>query len=49
MRQHNEILTALVKKHWSAARKALSHHILDNHLIPGQVEGIPALPQIPKA
>ena len=45
MRQHHEILTALLKKNWSAARKALSHHILDNHPILGQVEGIPALPQ----
>jgi len=33
MRQHHEILTALVEKNWSAARKALSHHILDNHPI----------------
>ena len=33
MRQHHEILTALMKKNWSAARKALSHHILDNHPI----------------
>jgi DNA-binding GntR family transcriptional regulator len=41
MRQHHEILTALVKKNWSAARKALSHHILDNHPILGQVKGIP--------
>ncbi len=39
MRQHHEILTALVKKNWSAARKALSHHILNNHPILGQVEG----------
>lgn len=38
MRQHHEILTALVKKNWSAARKALSHHILDNHPILGQVD-----------
>ncbi len=33
MRQHHKILTALLKKNWSAARKALSHHILDNHPI----------------
>ena len=41
MRQHHEILTALLKKNWSAARKALSHHILDNHPILSQVEGFP--------
>jgi DNA-binding GntR family transcriptional regulator len=40
MRQHHEILTALLKKNWSAAKKALSHHILGNHPILGQVEGI---------
>jgi len=40
MRQHHGILTALLKKDWSAARKALSHHILDNHPILGQVEDI---------
>ena len=40
MRQHHEILTALLKKNWSAARKALSHHILDNHPILSQIEGI---------
>ncbi|NKB72701.1 MAG: GntR family transcriptional regulator [Candidatus Latescibacteria bacterium] len=33
MRQHHEILTALLKKNWPAARKALSHHLLDNQLI----------------
>ncbi len=38
MYQHHEILTALLHKNWSAARKALSHHILDNHPILGQVE-----------
>ncbi|WP_146392013.1 GntR family transcriptional regulator [Allorhodopirellula solitaria] len=31
MRQHREILTALLKRNWSAAKKALSHHIRDNH------------------
>lgn len=41
MRQHQEILTALLKKNWSAARRALSHHILDNHPILSQVEGNP--------
>lgn len=40
MRQHRQILTALLEKKWSAARKALSHHILDNHPILGQVERI---------
>jgi DNA-binding GntR family transcriptional regulator len=40
-RQHHEILTTLAEKSWSAARKALSHHILDNHPILGQVEGFP--------
>jgi DNA-binding GntR family transcriptional regulator len=36
MKQHHEILTALVNKNWSAARKALSRHILNNHPILGQ-------------
>jgi DNA-binding GntR family transcriptional regulator len=40
MRQHYEILTALLKKNWAAAKKALSHHILDNHPILSQIEGI---------
>lgn len=40
--QHQEILTALVKTNWSAARKALSHHILDNHPILDQVDGFSA-------
>jgi len=31
VRQHREILTALLNKKWIAARKALSHHILYNH------------------
>lgn len=31
MRQHREILSALLKKNWSAAKKSLSHHIRDNH------------------
>ena len=39
MRQHHDILTALVQKNWSVARKALSHHILDNHPILSQIEG----------
>jgi DNA-binding GntR family transcriptional regulator len=36
-RQHREILTALLKKKWPAARKALSHHILTNHPILSQI------------
>jgi DNA-binding GntR family transcriptional regulator len=35
IRQHREILTALLEKNWSAARRALSHHILENHPILG--------------
>jgi len=30
----------LLKKNWAAAKKALSHHILDNHPILSQIEGI---------
>lgn len=40
VRQHREILTALLQKKWSAARKALSHHNLDNHPILSHVETI---------
>ena len=43
MHQHHAVLTALLAKNWSAARKALSHHIRDNHPILGQVEGLSAL------
>jgi DNA-binding GntR family transcriptional regulator len=39
MRQHHNILTALLQKNWSRARKALSHHILDNHPILSQIVG----------
>ncbi len=42
MRQHREILNALLKKNWSAAKKALSHHILDNHSILGKLQDMPA-------
>jgi DNA-binding GntR family transcriptional regulator len=35
--QHREILTALLANKWSAARKALSDHILNNHPILSQV------------
>ncbi len=38
MRQHCEILTALLEKNWSSAKKALSHHIRDNHPILSRVE-----------
>lgn len=37
IRQHREILTALLLREWSAARKALSHHILNNHPILSRV------------
>lgn len=37
VRQHREILTALLDGKWSAARKALSHHILKNHPILSRV------------
>lgn len=39
MRQHHDILSALLERNWSAARRALSHHILDNHPILNQVKG----------
>lgn len=42
MRQHREILTALLAKNWLDAKKALSHHILENHPILGQLQNIPA-------
>lgn len=38
MRQHHQILTALLNRNWSAAKKMLSHHILDNHPILGHVK-----------
>jgi len=38
VRQHREILLALLNRNWSAARKALSHHIRDNHPILNQVK-----------
>jgi DNA-binding GntR family transcriptional regulator len=41
MHQHHAVLTALLAKNWSAARRTLSHHILDNHPILSQVEGFP--------
>lgn len=37
VRQHREILTALLERNWPAARKALSHHILNNHPILSRV------------
>lgn len=33
VRQHREILTALLDQNWPVARRALSHHILNNHPI----------------
>ncbi len=42
MRQHHEILTALLNKNWSKAGKALSHHIINNHPILNRVDGRPA-------
>lgn len=36
IRQHREILSALLQRNWSTARKALSHHILNNHPILGK-------------
>lgn len=39
IRQHREILTALLQKKWSAARKELSHHVLNNHPILSQIGG----------
>lgn len=37
VRQHREILTALLERNWPVARKALSHHILNNHPILSKV------------
>lgn len=37
VRQHREILTALLESNWAAARNALSHHILHNHPILSRV------------
>jgi len=39
IRQHREILTALLMKKWSTARKELSHHILNNHPILSRIGG----------
>lgn len=39
IRQHREILTALLEKNWPVARRALSHHILNNHPILSQIAG----------
>jgi len=39
IRQHREILTAVLEKNWVAARRALSHHIRENHPILGQRVG----------
>lgn len=37
VRQHREVLTALLEGRWTAARKALSYHILHNHPILSRV------------
>lgn len=37
VRQHRDILSALLKKDWRAARKALSYHIRCNHPILGKI------------
>lgn len=37
VRQHREILTAVLNQKWPAARAALSHHILNNHPVLSQV------------
>ncbi|WP_010586176.1 GntR family transcriptional regulator [Schlesneria paludicola] len=42
IRQHREILTALIEGRWTAARKALSYHILHNHPILSRVAAIKA-------
>jgi DNA-binding GntR family transcriptional regulator len=38
VRQHREILTALLEKNWAEARKKLSYHILKNHPILNRTE-----------
>lgn len=37
VRQHREVLTALLDRNWSGARRALSNHILNNHPILSQI------------
>lgn len=37
IRQHRDILSAMLMKNWSAARKALSHHIRNNHPLLGRI------------
>jgi len=37
VRQHREVLSALLENDWSAASRALSHHILDHHPILNQI------------
>ncbi len=39
VRQHREVLTALLEEDWPTAHRALSHHILDHHPILGQIAG----------
>lgn len=38
VQQHREILAALIAKDWRLARKALSHHIRENHPILSQIQ-----------
>lgn len=42
VRQHREILSALLENNWSEARKTLSHHILKNHPILNRAAKSPA-------
>jgi DNA-binding GntR family transcriptional regulator len=37
IRQHREILTAMLAQNWATARLALSHHILHSHLVLNEV------------
>jgi len=38
VRQHREILSALLNKDWNLAREALSHHVRENHPILSQIQ-----------
>jgi DNA-binding GntR family transcriptional regulator len=40
VRQHREILTAMLRRKWATARKALSHHTLNNHPILSNITAI---------
>lgn len=39
VRQHREVLMALLEEDWPTAHRALSHHILDHHPILNQIAG----------